>query len=66
MPEHIHIKFNNVNLKRIRSTKLLGIFLDESLSFNDQITYLKQKVAPKIALIHHLRSFLPESSLNQV
>ena len=66
LPEHIHIKFNDVNLKRIRSTKLLGIFLDESLSFNDHITYLKQKVAPKIALIHRLRSFLPESSLNQV
>ena len=68
LPEHIHIKFNDVNLKRIRSTgtKLLGIFLDEILSFNDHITYLKQKVAPQIALIHCFRSFLPESSPNQV
>ena len=66
LPEHIYIKFNDVNLKRAKYTYFLENFIDYSLSLNDHITYLKQKVAAKMSLIHRLRFFFPVFPHNQV
>ena len=51
-------------IPRVPELKILGILIDESLSWNAHIKYLCSKVNPKIALLHRLRQFLPQDTLN--
>ena len=55
---------NNHLDKKSRSFKLLGILLDENLSFNPQIDNLKSKLAKSIYCINKVKHFLPLPALN--
>ena len=64
--QELNIKFDNNILQKVQHTKLLGIVIDENLSFNKHIDHLIKKISPKIAVLHRLRYRLPVSSLNQI
>ena len=51
-------------IPRVPELKILCILIDESLSWNAHIKYLCSKVNPKIALLHRLRQFLAQDTLN--
>ena len=46
------ISLNNVEIKRIRHFKYLGIFLDESLSFKEHIKILSLKISKTLGFFH--------------
>ena len=50
---------NDMSLTRVSESKFLSIVVDDILS-----KYLCSKINPKTALLHRLRQYLPEKSLN--
>ena len=50
----IDICMNNVKLQNCDTVKVLGVYIDEPLSFNHHIDYLTNKISPKIGLLHRL------------
>ena len=62
----LDIEFDKNKLQQVQHTKILGVIIDENLTFNYHIEYLKKKISSKIAIIHRLRHTLPISSLNQI
>ena len=59
----ISVIINNIELIKCDTAKLLGIFIDQNLTWDTHIEYLHSAVAPKIGLIHGLRQFLPLSAI---
>ena len=55
---------NDMSLTRVSESKFLGIVVDDILSWDPHIRNLCSKINPKIALLHRLRQYLPEESLN--
>ena len=62
----ISVTVNNIELIKCDTAKLLGIFIDQNLTWDSHIEYLHSVIAPKIGLIHRLRQFLPLSALNTI
>ena len=62
----ISVTVNNIKLIKCDTAKLLGIFIDQNLTWDSHIEYLHSVIAPKIGLIHRLRQFLPLSTLNTI
>ena len=63
---NISVTVNNIELIKCDTAKLLGIIIDQNLTWDSHIEYLHSVVAPKIGLIHGLRQFLPLSALNTI
>ena len=51
---------NNVRIQNVNSHKLLGVILDESLTWNLQVDAVVKKVNSKIALLKRINYFLNE------
>ena len=47
----------------MKSTKFLGIFIDENLSWNDHISSLCTKVSMNVGVMSRLKWFLPKHIL---
>jgi hypothetical protein len=58
--DRIHAKNTN---KKERSFKLLGILLDENLSFNDNTNFLCNKLAKSIFILNQAKNFLTPKAL---
>ena len=58
--EHIH---NNHTDPSSRSYKLLGILLDEHLTFHHHIDYLKSKLSKALFCINRVKNLLPQKTL---
>jgi hypothetical protein len=54
---------NNNPIKQNRTYKLLGLYLDELLSFDDHISHLCSKVAQSNFIINRAKNFLPQTAL---
>ena len=54
---------NNYNTERIPSIKLLGVVLDENLSWKDHIKYTENKISKNIGILHKARDYLSKESL---
>ena len=61
--ERIH---NNHTDPSSRSYKLLGILLDEHLTFNHHIDYLKSKLSKALYCINRVKNFLPQKTLKTI
>lgn len=48
---NIPIKLNGVNIKRVNSCKHLGVVVDESLSWHDQVCNIKKKILPGLYML---------------
>ena len=62
----IKISLNGINIKRSHSSKLLGIYVDETLNFKENTHHLVSKISNKIGILHRLRQVLPQKALNQI
>ena len=66
IPEDLTVSLNSTLINRSKLIKLLGMIIDEHLSFSERVSHLTKKVSTKIALLHRLRHFLPTDILNIV
>ena len=57
---------NNVKLPSCKSTKLLGIVIDDHLSWDDHIHYLLKKMSPKLGLLRRLSFTFPPDVLSSL
>ena len=62
----INVHIAHTSLSSCSTTKLLGIYLDNTLSFKAHIEYLIKKICPKIGILHRLRHLLSTDILNIV
>src|SRR5690606_36046075 len=53
------IMYNGTPLKYVSTTKILGVYFDQKLNFNEHIAYLKKTLAWKISILHRTRHHLP-------
>ena len=60
----MEIKLNGSKLDICTNTKVLGVHIDQTLSFKNHIDQLNKRVSPKIAVIHRLRPILSSDILN--
>ncbi len=66
---NLSIQINHIPLERIgedcveRSTKFLGLYIDEYLKWNQHIAYLNKKIAYSLFTITQLKNTLPRTSL---
>jgi len=54
----IDINLNGSNIEHVTDFKLLGVTLDQDLSFNRQIEELCKKLAKRIGLLRHISPYL--------
>ena len=55
------LKLANHTLKCVTEVKFLGIIVDENLSWEPQIDYLKQKLLSSIVVIKRIKKFIPKN-----
>ena len=55
------LKLANHKLKCVTQVKFLGIIIDENLSWEPQIDYLKQKLLSSIVVIKRIKQFIPKN-----
>ena len=60
----LNVSISVVGLNMCTETKLLGIIIDNSLSWEKQIEYVCSKVSPKIGILYRLSEFLSQNILN--
>ena len=55
------LKLNGHKLKKVDKVKFLGVIIDERLTWEPQIDYIKEKLISSIVVIKRIRKFIPES-----
>ena len=59
----ISLKFNGSALSRVRSTKCLGVIIDENLLWHKHVDFLCKKVIASLSMLKRIRNFLDERDL---
>ncbi len=60
------LKIDGCPIKKLASTKFLGVVIDERLSWDEHIKALKQKLNHATSTLDRLRCFLPDSLYRQL
>ena len=60
------VTLNNVLLPVVNESKLLGIVINEKLSWKSHLEHVSARVSAKIGLIYRLSRFLPSNQLNLI
>ena len=60
----INIMLDSTVINRCNSTKMLGVVIDEHISWKNHVEYLLSKVAPKLSLLYRLSFVLSRQSLS--
>ena len=55
----LDIKAGHVSIKKVSNQKLLGVCIDENLSWTTHIEYLCKTVSSKISLLRQLSEYVP-------
>ena len=63
---HSPLCMEGKEVNQVKSFKYLGVLLDECLSFNDHISYLRSKVASRRGLLSRLRGCLTTKAANKI
>ena len=58
---HLNISIGNTQLNPVSSQKLLGVHIDETLSWNQHIDYLCSIISSRISLLRQLSYCVPEN-----
>ena len=53
------VKVNGKKLKQVDAVKFLGVIIDDKLSWEPQVEYIKQKLNASIMIIKRIRKFIP-------
>ncbi|XP_065645348.1 uncharacterized protein LOC136075839 [Hydra vulgaris] len=57
---------DNIEIKRTKITKFLGIYIDENLKWKHHVNNLNNKIARTIGILYKSRSFLNKHTLTQL
>ena len=55
------ISLNGTKLKKVDSTRFLGVIIDDKLAWNKHIDYLESKLKSSIVMIKRIKKFIPKS-----
>ena len=58
--DHLELNIDAKNIKQVSKQKLLGIVIDENLSWTPQIDNLCSILASKISLLKHISAYVPQ------
>ena len=58
---HENLSINNLKLKKVDKVKFLGVIIDDQLTWEAQIQYVKEKLISSIVVIKRIRKFIPEA-----
>ena len=65
-PLLIKSDFTYAIIERVKSTKFLGVFYDESMNFKSHINHLSQKLSRIASLFHQVRDLMPVFVLHKM
>lgn len=57
--QQLQIQINHAELKRVYTHSLLGVKIDNKLSFDEQVDYLCKTLSQRIAVLRKIKRFLP-------
>ena len=60
------ISLNNMALPQVKSTKYLGLYIDENLSWNIHINFLIKRMSRKLQLFRRLNKFRPKATIIKI
>ena len=60
--KEVNIKMQNVNIKRVRVTTFLGVFIDEFLNWKAHIKYVQSKLSKSTAIMYRCSHLLDINS----
>ena len=60
--KHIKLLIDNTPIEQISNTKLLGIHIDSSLTWDVQVSHVKKIVIYTLFLLKRIRQFLPKDT----
>ena len=63
--DNLSLFYDNKKLKLVQSTKFLGVFIDDKLSWNIHVNYICHKIAKNIGVLSKLQ-FLPKDVLKML
>ena len=66
LPQDTKLIIDNVPVERKTCTKFLGVMIDERLTFQDHIKYIKGKIARGLGILYKSRSVLNKRTLIQL
>ena len=55
------IKIGETPIKQVPETKFLGIIIDDKLTWNPQIQYLRRKLSSSIDILYRIKDSIPIS-----
>ena len=64
--KHPVIKINNNVIERVKVTQLLGIYVNENLSWTDHISYIGNKLSKRIAILYRIGSIINMDGLRNL
>ena len=59
--DNLDLNFNNESLNMVSNDKILGVFVDNNLTWSDHIKHLKKKISSGIWLLTKLKKFLSQA-----
>ena len=64
--QHLQVKINGTELEVVSKIKYLGVLLDNSLDWKDQVQAVSLKVSRGLGILKHAKNFLPFSALTSL
>ena len=61
----LNIHVGDISIQNVSKQKLLGIYIDENLSWSSHIDYLCSHITTKISLLRHLSEYVPVEILQK-
>ena len=58
----LDVKYNDTTLQNVSSEKLLGVYVDNRLSWKEHINQVAKKISKNIALLRQIRCYIPHAS----
>ena len=56
----------NTSIQCVKSTKFLGVIIDNKLRWNDHITYVKNKISKSLGILYKIRRYLDNTTLTNM
>ena len=64
--QNLQVKINGTELEVVSKIRYLGVLLDNSLDWKDQVRAVSLKVSRGLGILKHARKFLPSSALTNL
>ena len=61
--DELVIEISNTRLERVNKFKYLGVLLDNTLSWKDQVEYIGNKISSRLGILRRARKVLPKPTL---